>query len=110
MKLKDLKDLKREEQSQMIESCKSIVLKDAINNPSITAGKIIVFCGNYAGFATKGLCVRAVEYLEQEKKWTVSDIDLSDMFIESFYMHFDNVELQENFSDMCNSTGYLLNK
>ena len=110
MKLKDLKDLQREEQNQMIQSCESIVLKDAINNPNIVIGKVIVFFGNYAGFITEGLCVRTVEYIEQEEKWLVSDIDLSDMFVESFWKHYDKVEFQENFFSMYISEGFLLNK
>lgn len=110
MKLKDLEGRSREEQSQLIATQPKVSCLEMIDNPNKMQGKILVFRGNYAGFSTKGLCIRKLEYRKETGRWRVSDIDLSDMFVEDYAYEFSGNEMLKNFQAESNSDGFLLDK
>ena len=115
MKLEDLAGKSREEQSQLIEKQPEALLLDMLEEPEKMQGKILVFRGNYDGYATDGLCVRTFEYGESEgrwkDRWKVSDIDLSDMFTTLFDHGFSEHELKNQFKGFCSDIkGFLLEK
>lgn len=110
MKLENLEGKSREEQSQLIADQPKVATRDMIDNPDKMQGKILVFCGNYAGFETEGLCVRKFEYLEQEGRWKVSDTDLSKMRGIEFSVHFTASELRKQFEYFCDGEVFLLEK
>lgn len=110
MRLEDLKGMSREEQSRLIGAQKKVATADVIDNPDLMNGNILVFRGNYAGFDTKGLCVRTLEYLREKDKWKISDIDLLDGFCEEYDKCFEAYEVLKNFKGLYNSKGFLLEK
>lgn len=110
MKLEDLKGMSRDEQNRVIASQMQVSAYDMIDNPCLMHGKLLVFRGNYAGFDTKGLCVRTFEYIEKEDQWRISDIDLLDMFKEIFGELFTPDELFKKFKNFCHAEGFLFDK
>lgn len=108
MRFKELEGKTDKEQNDMILECKKCSTEEALKNPELLKGKILVFRGNYDGFATNRLCARTLEYLEKEKRWKISDVILHEMFETSFCHHFSDFELRVNFEDLCVSTGFLM--
>ncbi len=108
MKLEDLAEKSREEQSQLIEKQPKVVARDMLDNPEKMQGKILVFPGNHRRYNTDGLCVRRMQYFKNEHTWVVSDIDLSDMFCETYGYHFPLDELLQMFNSLCNGEAFLL--
>lgn len=109
MKLSEMKYDDRNEQYRMILEHEQLKLIDAINDPTKVRGKVLCFIGNYAGFETRGLVVRKFIYNFEEKKWIISDKDMSDDFEEFYNKHFENYEMSSEFKDMFEQEGYLLN-
>lgn len=108
MRFYDLKCLGDEEVNSLIEKCPKLEVKKVLENPEILSEKILVFRGNYEGFATNRLCVRTFEYIQSEEKWEVSDVTVYDMFKSSFDHHFSKVELEVNFKAFCNGQGFVM--
>lgn len=109
MRLAALRNETRSNQYQLIIEHEKIRLLDAIREPVKVRGRVICFIGNFAGFATQGLVVRKFVYNFDERKWIVSDKDLSDDFEEIFNKHFGRNELYVQFGDMLEMEGFLLN-
>lgn len=108
MKLADLRHENRNEQYSQILEHERLKLIDAIENPAKVRGKVLCFIGNYAGFATQGLVIRKFIYNFAEKKWIISDKDMSDDFEEFYNKHFENYEMSSEFRMMFEQEGYLL--
>ncbi len=108
MRLSQMKNETRSRQYEQIIEHEKISLLDAIREPANVRGKVLCFIGNYAGFETEGLVVRKFIYNFAEKKWIISDKDLSDDFEEFFNKHFERNELFVEFGDMLDTEGYLL--
>ena len=111
MKLKDLEGKSREEQSQLIEKHPRALLLYMLEEPEKMQGKILVFRGNYGGFATNGLCVRTIEYLEEEDKWKIVNMDLSKMDeAVALDCHFTAYQLRNIFDGFCISDAFVMDK
>ncbi len=108
MRFHDLKGLSDEEASSLIAGCSKVEMKQVLENPEILLKKILVFRGNYDGYATDRLCVRTFEYIQKEKRWKVSDITVFDMFTTSFYYHFSKQELETKFEAFFKSQGFVM--
>ena len=108
MRLIQLKNETRSRQYQLIIEHEKISLLDAIREPAKVRGRVLCFLGNYAGFSTEGLVIRKFIYNFAEKKWIVSDKDLSDDFEEFFNKHFERNELFVEFGNMLDVEGFLL--
>lgn len=108
MRFYDLKNLSDEEARSLIAKCQKIKVKEVLDNPDILSKKILIFRGNYDGFATNKLCVRTFEYIPAEQRWKVSDIIVNEMFKISFDKHFKKEELQEQFKAFCNAEGFVM--
>ncbi len=108
MRFYDLKDLGDEEAKSLIGKCPKVEVKKVLENPEILSKKILVFRGNYEGFATNRLCARTFEYIPAEQKWKVSDVTVYDMFITSFDHHFSRKELETDFNAFCNGQGFVM--
>lgn len=108
MRFYDLEGLEDEKTNSLIEKCPKLEVKKVLENPEILLEKILVFRGNYEGFATNRLCARTFEYIQAEEKWKVSDVTVYDMFKSSFDHHFSRVELEVNFKAFCNGQGFVM--
>ncbi len=108
MRLTGMKFENRSEQYRLIIEHEKIRLLDAIREPAKVRGKVLCFIGNFAGFATEGLVVRKFIYNFAERKWIVSDKDMSDDFEEFYNKHFERNELFVEFGNMLDMEGNLL--
>lgn len=108
MRLYDLKGLSDAEANELILKSSKVKLNDALENPEILSGKILVFRGNYDGFATDRLCIRTFEYLPKEEKWEVADATVYDMWISSFCYHFKSREVRLKFERFCEAEGFVM--
>lgn len=108
MRLSDLQNVEDSRAWVSIVKCPRIELKEAIANPGPIAGKVVVFYGNYGGFDTNRLCVRAFEYLAGEGRWKVSDRTVYDSFEESFEHHFAKHEIEKEFIDFFKAKGFIM--
>lgn len=108
MRFYELKGLSDETARSLIAECPKVEMKEVLDNPEILSKKILVFRGNYDGFATNRLCARTFEYIAEENRWRVSDVTIYDMFITSFDYHFSKRELESKFEDFCNAKGFVM--
>lgn len=108
MRFYDLKGLSDKEASSLIAECSKVEMKEVLENPEILSKKILVFRGNYDGYATDRLCARTFEYIQKEKRWKVSDITIFDMFTTYFNHHFSKQELEVSFEAFCKSQGFVM--
>ena len=108
MRFYDLKGLSDEVASDLIAKCPKVELKTILDNPEILSKKILVFRGNYDGFATDRLCARTFEYIPTEDSYKVADFTIYDMFGASFNHHFSKRELESDFEAFCNSKGFVM--
>lgn len=108
MRFEELKGKSDSEQNRLISECPSCSMEEALNNPKLLENKILVFRGNYDGFATNRLCARTFEYLPSHDSWLVSDIILFEMEGTGFAYFFSSAELEDHFSDFCKSTGFIM--
>lgn len=99
MKASELLEIfdRTEQLARLVEQPK-ISFKEALEQSEKLVGKSVCFIGNFAHFVTKGVVVRLMEYDNEYEEWTVSDLDLSDGFQEYFDYHFENWEMENEFS------------
>ncbi len=108
MRIEELKGKTNEEQSKLIAECPICKMEEALDNPKVLEKKILVFKGNYDGFCTDRLCARIVEYIPSKDRWQISDVILFDMDGTGYWHHFTKDELKFQFSDLCKSTGFMM--
>lgn len=108
MRFKDLENKTDKEQYEMILSCEMCETKKVLDNPQILDKRILLFIGNYDGFATKRLCARTIEYLASEDRWKVSDIVLYNMDNLDFETHFTRWQLENEFRAFCQAGGFII--
>lgn len=108
MRFYDLKGLSDEAARNLIAKCPKVEVREVLDNPEILSKKILVFRGNYDGFATNRLCARTFEYIPTENRWRVSDVTVYDMFITSFVHLFSKQELESKFENFCNAKGFVM--
>ena len=108
MRFRELEGLSDCETKILIEKCSKVKLNEAIKNPNDFIGKVIIFLGNYDGYATNRLCARTFEYISTESRWEVSDIIIYEMFKTSFAKHFSNFDLIMRFEEFCNAKGFAM--
>ena len=108
MRLAELKNENKHEQRKIIIEHPKLKLIDAIENPKLVRMKVLCFLGNHVGFATTGLVVRKFIYNFNENRWIISDKDMSDDFEEYYEHHFTRGELEEEFGNMFEEEGFLL--
>lgn len=106
MRFYDLKGLSDEEASSLIAKCPQVELQKVLESPEILSKKVLVFRGNYDGYATDRLCARTFEYIPTEDRWKISDFTIYDMFGTSFDYHFSKNELESKIN--CNSKGFVM--
>ena len=108
MRFCELKGLSDEVASGFIAECPQFEVKEVLDNPEILSKKLLVFRGNYDGFATNRLCARTFEYISAEDRWKVSDVTIYDMFVTNFAYHFSRQELELKFKAFCNAKGFVM--
>lgn len=108
MRFYDLKDLSDKEANHFILESEKIKLRDILTNPESLSGKILIFRGNYDGFATNRMCARTFKYLQDEKRWEVADVTIYDMFHAYFDHHFLPEELESQFKPFCDASGFIM--
>lgn len=108
MRFYDLGNLSDEVVLKTIAECPKVEMKKVLENPELLLGKVLVFRGNYDGYATNRPCARTFEYLPAEDTWIVSDFTLYDMFGTSFAKHFTLQELEVQFKAFCDAEGFVM--
>ena len=108
MRFRELENKTDKEQNEMILFCPKYETKEILDNPKLLEGKVLVFRGNYDGYATKRLCARTIEYLSSKERWKVSDVILHEMFRTEFAYHFTREELEDKFRAFCEAKGFLM--
>lgn len=108
MRFLDLENKNDDEQNELIVKSPECKAETVLDNPKLLEKKILVFRGNYDGYATDRLCARTLEYISSEERWKVSDIILHEMFRTEFWHHFTTWELKSKFPGLCVSTGFLM--
>jgi len=108
MRFYDLEGLSDDVASGLIEECLKVEMQKILDNPELLFEKVLVFRGNYDGFATNRLCARTFRYMPAEDRWVVSDVTIYDMFITSFDYHFSKQELKLKFEPFCNAQGFVM--
>ena len=108
MRLVELYQKERGEQYQLILEHPKAMLKEVFESPEKIRGKAMCLMGNFAGFRTSGLVIRKFTYNFDTKKWTVWDVDLSDMFQELIIGDIGVRELEKVFWDDLSSEGFIL--
>ena len=108
MRFYELKGLSDKEANELIIKCPQAAFKEVLDRPGDFSKKVLVFRGNYDGFATNRLCARIFRYILEEDKWEVADVTVYDMFISGFYYHFSTAELESEFKDFYNGKGFVM--
>lgn len=108
MRFYNLIGLSDKEANDLILQCPKLEMRKALDNPATMQGKLLVFRGNYDGFATDRLCVRTFAYIENEDRWQVADATVYDMFASGFDYHFSSQELESKFEEFCNASGFVM--
>ena len=96
------------EQNELIVNSPKCSTEKILESPELLEKKILVFRGNYDGYATNRLCARTLEYIPAEDRWKVSDIILYEMFKTEYCHHFSKTELKNKFADLYKSTGFVM--
>ncbi|MCI8277301.1 MAG: hypothetical protein HFJ46_05200 [Clostridia bacterium] len=108
MRFYELINLSDEEANELIKKSPRIEMKEVLEHPEDFVGKLLVFRGNYDGFATNRRCARTFEYILSKQRWRVSDVTIYDMFSSSFAYLFSSKELKEKFKAFCEAKAFVM--
>ena len=108
MRLVELYQMERGEQYRLILEHPKAQLGEVFSTPDMIRGKAMCVIGNFAELSTSGLVIRKFIYNFDTKKWSIWDVDLSDVFQQLFIGDIGVRELEKVFSDQLSLEGFLL--
>lgn len=107
MKISELRQQQPEEQLRILEEQPRMLFNDVLDNPDEFVGKMICFLET-CSLSKQKLIVQKAVYMPEEKRWLLSNCDLSNGAEEFFNKMFTVCDIGRYFAHLCNQRGYIL--